>query len=206
MLEQSATHTASRRLLCLEDDPFVQHAVRRALADFDVLVIESIAAARALIANERFSGWLLDINVADGSGLDLLAWARERGDQTPALVMTGLLDREPVNVAQSLGAEFLYKPYSATNLRSFAARSVAAQSEPDPRAQRVEELIVRASLTKREEAIIRALGRGVERPNLAEALGVSENTVKTLVRRLLLKTKHRDLAHVYRDLVNPTSR
>ena len=85
-------------------------------------------------------------------------------------------------------------------------RSVAQAEAPDPRALRVEELIVSASLTKREEAIVRALGRGVERPKLAEALAVSENTIKTLVRRLLVKTGHRDLSHMYRDLVNPTPR
>ena len=191
------------RVLCVEDDPLVQRAVRRALPEFDVAIAGSIAASREMILHERFGAWLIDICVPDGSGLDLLTWARKRGDKTPALVMTGLVDREPVNQAQALGAEFLYKPYSASNLRAFVARTYSARAGGSESGKRIDELVARAGLTTREEDVIRAIARGVDRAELAQALGVKENTVKTHIRGLLDKTGHRDLGQVYRALVGP---
>jgi two-component system vancomycin resistance associated response regulator VraR len=203
MFEAVGDARMSLRLLCVEDDPLVQRAVRRALPEFDVAIVGTIAASRELMLHERFGAWLIDISIPDGSGIELLAWARKRGDKTPALVMTGLVDRQPVNEAQALGAEFLYKPYSASNLRAFVARTYANLVNAPDASRRIDELVARASLTTREEEIVRAIARGVDRSDLAQTLGVKENTVKTHIRGLLEKTGHRDLGQVYRELVGP---
>ncbi len=201
-----ATHTepraARRRFLCLEDDRLVQSALRRALAEHDLTLVDTTAEARILIRAQRFDAWMLDVVVPDGSGLELLSWARARGDVTPALVVTGVLDRAPVNSAQALGAEFLYKPYSVANLRAFLTRALAP-SGADGRVTAVDDLIAVHELSDRETALVRCIARGVARMDLAEVLGVSDNTVKSHIRRLLRKTGHKRIAHLYRDLAGP---
>lgn len=193
-----------RSLLCLEDDPLVQRALQRSLPELELRIVDTVAQGKAALATERFDAWFLDVRVPDGSGLDLLEWARARGDTTPALVMTGSADRTPANAAQELGAEFVYKPFSVANLRAFLARCGTARTTgaPPPKYS-VDAFIHKHKLTPRQSQIVTAMAAGVERPGLAAALGVSENTIKTLVRRMLDRTGHRDLAHLYRELAGP---
>ncbi len=192
-----------RSLLCLEDDPLVQRALQRSLPELDLRIVDTVAQGKAALASERFDAWFLDVRVPDGSGLDLLEWARARGDTTPALVMTGSTDRTPANAAQELGAEFVYKPFSIANLRAFLARCNVARAEGPATKHNVEAFVRKHRLTPRQAQIVAVIARGVERPGLAAALGVSENTIKTLVRRMLDRTGHRDLAHLYRELAGP---
>lgn len=196
---------AMRSLLCLEDDPLVQRALQRSLPELHLHIVDTVAQGKAALASERFDAWFLDVRVPDGSGLDLLEWARARGDTTPALVMTGSADRTPANAAQELGAEFVYKPFSVANLRAFLARCGSARAPVEARAPKynVDAFVRRYRLTPRQAQIVTAMAAGVERPGLAAALGVTENTIKTLVRRMLDRTGHRDLAHLYRELAGP---
>lgn len=191
------------RLLCLEDDRLVQTALRKVLDDLEISVAGTVAEAKRLVRSRRFDAWLLDVVVPDGSGLELLGWARERGDHTPAIVVTGVLDPGLVNPAQALGAEFLYKPFTTANLRAFLARALASPRAESTRVNALDDLIAVYELSDREIALVRCVARGLARRDLARALDVSDNTVKTHVRRLLRKTGHRDLAHLYRDLAGP---
>jgi two-component system vancomycin resistance associated response regulator VraR len=118
-------------------------------------------------------------------------------------VITGVIDHGPPNSAQALGAEFLFKPYTLANLRAFLARALAPASTESVRVSAVDDLIALHDLSDRESALVRCVARGVPRADLAEVLGVSDNTVKTHVRRLLKKTGHKDLAHLHRELAGP---
>ncbi len=191
------------RVLCLEDDRPMQRAIHRVLVELDLTIVATTAEARSLIRSQRFDAWMLDLVVPDGSGLELLTWARARGDLTPALVITGLFEPAHANSAQVLGAEFLYKPYSVANLRAFFSRALVPSTTDTARVGVIDDLIAIHQLSDREVALVRCVARGVARADLAAALEVSDNTVKTHIRRLLKKTGHRDLAHLYRDLAGP---
>ena len=199
---RSEARSARRRLLCLEDDRQLHAALRRALVDSDLTLVDTTAEARILIRSQRFDAWMLDVIVPDGSGLALLAWARARGDLTPALVVTGVLDPGPANSAQALGAEFLYKPYGLANLQAFLARALAPAAM-DTRVTAVDDLIAVHELSDRESALVRCIARGIARADLPQVLGVSDNTVKTHIRRVLRKTGHGRVADLYRDLTGP---
>jgi DNA-binding NarL/FixJ family response regulator len=187
-------------ILCVEDDRLMAVAIQRALRDYDVVVADRAAIARELISSRTFAAWLIDVAVPDGSGVDLLAWARERGWNTPALVMTGHADREAVNAAQSLGAEFLYKPYNKANLMAFLGRALRDPGGPalSARAKRFAE---EHGLTSREADVLVAMARGVSRVKIAAELGVKENTVKTMIRRLLRRTEYGSVGDILRALL-----
>ncbi len=196
----SSTH-AGRRLLCLEDDVTVSRALERTLQGYELDMVATVADAKMRIeSGGSYAAWILDVRVPDGSGLDVLAWARLRGDRTPALVMTGVLDHVHANSAQILGAEFVFKPYGKAHLDSFLERATRPTETPLP-SRNAEAFVREHGLTKREGEIIHAIARGVPRADLAGQLGVAESTIKTLVHRLLERAGYANLDEVLRDLL-----
>lgn len=189
------------RLLCLEDNLAYQRALGAALSDCELDFVSTVAEAKDHIAASEYTAWLLDVSVPDGSGLDVLAWARLRGDQTPALVMTGLQERTLANSAQILGAEFLYKPYRKAHIDSFLARATRPPSETPLPAMNAVAFVKEHGLTPREGEIVHAIARGVPRSAIADELKVAESTVKTLIHRLLERSGYENLDEVLRDLL-----
>lgn len=196
-------------ILCLEDDAHFGVALKRALAGRDVDLVCRADQSRERMQGTTYAAWLLDVNVPDGSGLEVLAWARARGDDTPALVMTGGDDRSVPNRAQALGAEFLYKPCTKSNIEAFLERSEQressrrelAEAERASLARAVTRLAEEFQLPARERDIVEALSRGVARADLAASLDLKENTLKSMVRRLLVRTAHENLDELLRSLL-----
>ncbi len=198
---KTMTSKGRLRLLCLEDDTHMRAALTHALTAHDLDLVETIRTAKQRIASSSYAAWLLDVSVPDGSGLDLLAWARLRGHRTPALVMTGLPDLQLANHAQILGAEFVHKPYGKSHIDSFLARVTLELEVAAHPVRKAEEFTKENVLTPREGDVIRAIVSGVPRASLASELGIAESTVKTLVRRILKRTGHDNLDQVLRDLL-----
>ncbi len=174
------------RLLLLEDDPTLGDGLRDFLAS-DGHVVDwctTLAQARSLI-DEPYDAWLLDWNLPDGSGVDLLASLRARGRLTPAIVLTArdlLADR--IRGLDSGADDFLVKPFApeelSARLRSISRRVVGGAQrrafgpvEVDLAAKSVWLDGHAVALTSREWAILEALvlraGRIVSRHDL-EAL------------------------------------
>jgi len=112
------------RLLLVEDDPisaeFLQHVLRALPAQVER--VASAAAAVAVVARERFDLWLIDGNLPDGLGLELLARLRET-HATPAIAITA--DHQPQTREAMLDAGFLEvvaKPLTAAELRRAVRR------------------------------------------------------------------------------------
>lgn len=147
----------------------------------------------ALSAIRASPGWValvLDAVLADGSGFELLAQVQELGLSLPALVLTSQYDRESVNRADSLRAEFLCKPPAEESLTSFARRAVAYHWTRSRRlATIVDAIALERHLTYRESELVAAALAGMPRRLIAEELGVTENTIKVQVRLLLTKCR-----------------
>jgi DNA-binding response OmpR family regulator len=90
--------------------------------DFELEVAGSAEAARRRLgdgAAPSFDAMLLDIELPDQSGLDLLRGIRERGDRTPVLILTGRDTDEDVVRGLDAGADdYLVKPVSAAVLKA----------------------------------------------------------------------------------------
>src|SRR5262245_4669240 len=90
--------------------------VRRALTFLLNRYGDCRAAASATDAEQHvtsgaeWDGFVIDVCLGDGSGLDVLATARRIHAGTPAVVLSGNLDRETVNRAAVLNARFVCKP------------------------------------------------------------------------------------------------
>ncbi|MGH8061460.1 MAG: response regulator [Pseudoxanthomonas sp.] len=118
------------RLLLVEDDPiscsFMGAALEALPAQVDTA--DSISAALALEGLHDL--WLLDANLPDGHGTELLAELRIRHPTTPALAHTA--DDSPALQAQLLQAGFvevLVKPLGAARLQEVVRRWLGMASD-----------------------------------------------------------------------------
>ena len=92
----------------------------------------SVAEAKKALEDGRtYTGIVLDLVLPDGSGLALLEELRAKHVGTPVLVITGEFNREVVNKAQALRAEYVCKPASADNLGPFIQTSLSRERVGD---------------------------------------------------------------------------
>lgn len=117
------------RILVVEDDPILMDGLKvgLGLAGATVDDVATCADARAALAAGRFDAVVLDVMLPDGSGLDVLATLRARGDATPVLLLTAL-DEPPDRVRGLDGGadDYLGKPFDldelAARVRAIARR------------------------------------------------------------------------------------
>ncbi len=149
------------RILIVDDDPLDRDALRRALErdalrfeslTADLVEVETLAAARTALEREEFSCIFLDYLLPDGSGLELLIEARDRGVQTPIIVLTGQRDDAAMMAMIQAGAVD-YVPKSILT-PEMAARSVRAALRFQ-QAQR-EKQAAQAALHIRDNAVFAA--------------------------------------------------
>jgi DNA-binding response OmpR family regulator len=80
-------------VLLVEDDQdhaeLVGEVIRRSIDDVRVIHAPDVATARRLLADSAWSLAVLDHNLPDGSGLDLLDGIRRADPDVPILMMTG---------------------------------------------------------------------------------------------------------------------
>ncbi|MGZ3475946.1 MAG: response regulator transcription factor [Polyangiales bacterium] len=203
--------TAERKddveILLVDDDPVLAgHLVRIVSREFTVRSAASVAGAREMIATfPRIQGAVLDFQLPDGCGLDIIDTLREAGLRIPTLLLTAHFDKDIALAAQDRGAEFAVKPTSLERLEAFlsAVRSAATDREHARQRDVAARIAARFSLSKQEANLLSLYASGTARSDLAEAMGVSENTVKTMVRRILWKCGYvgelRDVIDAWRD-------
>ena len=121
------------RILVVDDDLLDRTALQRALKRdalkydtiaADLVEVETLADARAALAREEFSCIFLDYLLPDGSGLELLTEVRDKGIQTPVIVLTGQRDDNTMMALMQAGAvDYVPKSILSPEL---VARSVRA--------------------------------------------------------------------------------
>ena len=109
------------QIFLLEDDTALSRGIRMALcgAERDVILADSIAQAWKELEETQFNLLILDINLPDGSGLDLLRNLRSRGDDTPVILLTANdLEMDEVNGLEAGADDYITKPFSLAVLRA----------------------------------------------------------------------------------------
>jgi DNA-binding response OmpR family regulator len=118
--------TADRKILIVEDDEFMLRALERYCANYGQSVVSTTLKDAEKAIEQDLAAIILDIGLPDGSGLTLLETLREKGRDTPVLVLTGL---DPVDIAErvrELRAELLLKSDDSSKLKEFLRRALAS--------------------------------------------------------------------------------
>lgn len=143
---------------------------------------------------------ILDVRLPDMSGLDFQAKLEHMGRSIPIIFLTGHGDIPMTVKAMKAGAvEFLTKPVREQDLldavRSAMARGKALRMEESKTA------VVRghfATLTPREQQVLKCVATGMMNKQIASQLGLSEITVKVHRRNMMRKMQANSLAELVR--------
>ncbi|MEP7076772.1 MAG: sigma-54 dependent transcriptional regulator [Acidobacteriota bacterium] len=112
--------TKKEKILVVDDDRFVRMALGEALKTWEYEVFEAptIAKARAAFTENEPGIVLLDIDLPDGSGLDLLREIKDTSSDTIVVMITGSVDVSNTIAALRGGAyDFIGKPVRLEELR-----------------------------------------------------------------------------------------
>ena len=199
------------RVLLVDDQELVRSGLRRILRRRDGFVIVAECADGAdvpsALAGHDIDVVVMDLRMKNVDGIEATRRLRADPSAPPVLVLTTFEDDELLSGALRAGAAgFVLKDSAAEDLMR-AVRSVAGgDSWLDPSvtarvlaAYRSAPVPARANgsigeLTARELDVLVAMGKGLSNVEIAEALVISELTVKSHVGRIFAKLGLRDRA------------
>jgi DNA-binding NarL/FixJ family response regulator len=198
------------RVVVVDDDALIREGLRLIVdQETDMEIVGNADNGKAAIElTKRLEPdvVLMDIRMPGVDGLEATASIVGSGSRTRVVILTTFELDEYVFEAIRVGASgFLLKRSPPAQLLE-AIRVVAAGEallSPSVTKKLIEAFASRSpkvvpkvieSLTQREREVLRGIGRGLSNHDLAEDLYISENTVKTHVKRVFLKIGARDRA------------
>ncbi len=156
----SSPAAISSRILIVDDEPTVVTLMGEMMrvAGHEVCEAGSVAEAKQSLLQERLDLVLVDIDLPDGSGLDLLCWVAARDLDLDVVMVTGVVDTHVALGAIRQGAtDYITKPFDLEQVEIIVARALEKRRLlRENRAYRQElELLVdertRELVTKNEE-------------------------------------------------------
>ncbi|MEA2049049.1 MAG: response regulator transcription factor [Campylobacterota bacterium] len=107
------------KLLLLEDDHILSETLQLFLSKegYAVDTALSVETAEELTFHNKYDLYLLDINLPQGNGIDLLKSLRYAEDDTPTIFITALTDMHSISEGFQLGAiDYIKKPFDPQEL------------------------------------------------------------------------------------------
>jgi DNA-binding NarL/FixJ family response regulator len=206
--------TKSLSVMLVDDHRIFREGLRNLLVEHGFKVVGEAATADEAIsiaAKKRPQVALMDIRMADGSGIDATRTLTRRFPEIRVVMLTGSPDQaDIVESVQAGAAGYLLKGASIEEIAAGvrAAANGESRLSPPVTAELLETLREAPPrrglpggprLSAREFEVLRLITDGKGNPEIARLLEISEQTVKTYVSNLLLKlgVENRIQAAVY---------
>jgi len=169
----------------IDDHAVVRNGVRKALEQrggFHVFEAASRAEALAQIAKVNPTLIIVDLNLPDGNGLEIVQWVRSISSHTALVVLSFSESDEFVLAAMKAGASaFVQKAaplseliasveHALTSPETFSAKDIAGAMKRTRNS---------FGLSQRELQILTQLHKGAPLKEFAESLFITESTLKT---------------------------
>ncbi|WP_228431260.1 response regulator transcription factor [Baekduia soli] len=192
----------SRRIVVVEDHPTVREGLCLVLEREGYAVVGRAGTAEeghAAIVGSDPDLALIDVQLPDGSGIELTRRLLRRDNRLGVLLYTGSDDGDLLEHALESGARGCTHKASAPETTLKAVRAVAAGGTfIDPSIR--ERLMLRATppqrvLTVREREVLSRLAEGQSIDDIAAELVLSVETIRTHVRNAMGKLSTRTRAH-----------
>lgn len=177
------------KVLIVDDHTVVRHGLKSAIQSQGYEVVAeagSINEAQAFMAQTNPDAIIVDINLPDGSGFDLVAWSRRVSPTTAIVVLTLNEGADYVRAAKSAGANaFIVKNAPLTEL--IAALDFAISSPQSFSSKQICISGIDSGLSAREIDVLYSISHGLSNTAIATDLYISVSTVKTHVSSILRK-------------------
>ena len=181
----------NRKILLIDDHALVREGAKSAitaLGNVNIFEAATRAEAFAQIAHKNPDAIVVDLNLPDGHGLEIVQWARKNSQSIAIIILTLSQDPRLINAAAAAGANaFISKSAPISDLvkaiessikspRYFSAPSgVLALAEEDFR------------LSPRELQILTAMDTGAKYSDMAKEHFIAEATLKSHVASIFSK-------------------
>jgi two-component system nitrate/nitrite response regulator NarP len=188
------------RVLIADDHPMVLRGIQSVLADSP---FEVVASARDggqvldLLPNARPDILVIDLQMPERTGLDILRTLRSKGDSRPIVFLMADINEKDLREALELGVSGVILKKSAPSQllmclehvrdgerwvdQALMERALSAALGDDSASQSL------GSLAPRERAIARLVGAGLRNREIGDELGLTEGTVKVVLHRMYEK-------------------
>jgi DNA-binding NarL/FixJ family response regulator len=191
-------------VLLLEDDPVTRDRLAGIVTaapglDLAAAVSDVRSAMAWLGAHPAPAVLLADLQLPDGSGIDVIRWLRTHKPPTESMVISVFGDEAHVVAAIEAGATgYLLKDASAEAIGEAIVRLIAGES---PISSAIARHLLRrfqpsttapaeaphSPLTHREGEVLQLIAKGLSYQRIADALGMSPHTVTTHIKQIYRK-------------------
>jgi two-component system nitrate/nitrite response regulator NarL len=184
------------RILLADDHPMIAAALDMLLRGTEHELIgraRSGTDALAQVQRHKPDLLLLDVNMPDGSGLEVLRQLRESRRAPTIVLLTAGMDDPQLLTADRLAPEGMVLKTSDPALLLECIEKVDkgetwVDPEIDERIHIAKERLARApSLTPRERELVELVSQGLRNRDIASQLGVTEGTVKVYLHAIFDK-------------------
>ena len=184
------------RVLLVDDHPMIGAALEMLLrgSDYELLGrARSAAEAHRQISGTKPDLLLLDVNLPDGSGIDVLRRVSRSRSRPAVILLTAGRDDAQLLAAADLNPEgMVLKTSDPSLLTECMDAVVAGERWIDPeiadRTRRAQERADSAPpLTRRERELIELVRQGLRNRDIAAELGVTEGTIKVYLHSIFDK-------------------
>lgn len=194
------------RILLVDDHDLVLQGLKR-IVECSLPEIKNVCTASSgqeallLIASQRFNLFVLDMELPDISGMDIIVRIREKDPQ--ARIIVNSMHEEIwfiKNLIQCSVDGILFKSIDSTKIAEAIRRVLDGETYYCPYAEHVRAQMKRSDEGRREELTLRELdvlkriSEGKNTQEIAQELCVSTNTVDTHRRHLMDKLDARNVA------------
>jgi len=204
-----------KRIVVVDDHPFLRAGLRSILAESEFTVVaEASDGEQAFLAIAAHDPdiVLLDISMPPPDGIAVLEGLRAAGDRRPVVLLTAAIGDGQLLRAVHAGANGIVLKDGAEETLIDALREVAAGRTAVPRDMLERALALSlgegaahdalARLSAKERSIANCVSVGMRNREIADAVGISEGTVKTYLYHIYNKLgvgNRTELAVLVRD-------
>jgi DNA-binding NarL/FixJ family response regulator len=186
-------HPRPIRILCVDDHPLVRDGIARKIdreSDMEVVGTASTGEeAIELFRRHRPDIVLMDLQLPGMSGTQAIHEIRQIDPEARIVVLTVYSGDEDIYRAIQAGAaSYLLKDTLANDLVAIV-RQVSRGERPIPTAvaDRLASRVGQAGLSTREIEVLELIATGKRNKEIADALGITQETVQTHIKRLFQK-------------------
>jgi len=186
-------------VLLADDHPFMRAGVEAVLRGTRYQLVATASdgeEALAAVARESPQICIFDVRMPRRSGVEALQTLRQKGDMRPVVLLTAALEDRSLLAAVRAGVNGIVLKDGAEDVLIAALDKVAAGDKaiPQPLLQRALDLSLAGDkadplgpLAPRERQIAAHVGRGLRNREIADALAMSEGTVKVYLHTMYQK-------------------
>jgi len=182
----------------------ISEVVRTAFPDVEMAEAENLVQARVALSTHQFDLAMIDLNLPDGSGIDLIMSICTQTPETYCVVITTMDDDDSLFASLQAGAQgYLLKHESQSKLVSRLQGILQNDPPLSPSIARrilrhfnrikITRVSLKHDLAPREVQVLELVAKGLQRKQIARDLEISLNTtsdyVKIIYRKLNVSSR-----------------